>query len=249
MKKRIPKVVIVMPAYNAEMTLEDTFREIPPKYKKHVILVDDFSSDDTSGVASKLNIVLIKHKKNMGYGANQKTCYNAALKLNPDVVAMLHADYQYSAKYLRDLIELIEIGKYDFMFGSRISTRRSALDGGMPKLKYYTNRFFTVVQNIILGVNFTEHFSGFRAYSADVLKTVPYQKFSNDFLFDLHMTLSALSYGFRIGEIPIPTRYDEESSSMSLQKGIKFIFETTLLLISYILHQKHLVKSKLFSRS
>jgi glycosyltransferase involved in cell wall biosynthesis len=242
-----PKVVIVMPAFNAEMTLEDTFREIPKKFLKHIILVDDKSTDRTVKVAAKLKIKVIKHAQNAGYGANQKTCYTAALKLKPDIVAMLHPDYQYSAEYLSELIEPIVRGRYDFMFGSRIATRRGALEGGMPKLKYFTNRFFAVLQNILLGVNFTEHFSGFRAYSAELLKTVPFERFSNDFLFDQHMTLSALSYGFRIGEIPIPTRYDEKSSQMSLKKGIKFVAETFGLLSVYILHQLGVIKSRLFA--
>jgi glycosyltransferase involved in cell wall biosynthesis len=240
-------IVIVMPAYNAEMTLVNTFKEIPTIYRKNVILVDDYSSDKTTLVAKNLNLILIKHKKNKGYGANQKTCYDAALKLKPDVVAMLHADYQYSATYLPELLEKILNEKYDFMFGSRISTRDSALQGGMPKHKYYTNRFFTVIQNIILGVNFTEHFSGFRAYSGKLLETVPYESFSDDFLFDLQMTLSSLSYGFRIGEIPIPTRYDEESSSMTLRKGIKFIIETILLLFAFSLSKIGFYKSKIFN--
>lgn len=246
--KKNEKVVIVMPAYNAEMTLESTFREIPKKYIKNVILVDDHSSDKTTHVAKKLGINLIKHKKNMGYGANQKTCYDAALKLKPAVVAMLHADYQYSAVHLPRLIEKILNNEYDFMFGSRISDRKSALDGGMPKTKYYTNRFFTVLQNIILGVNFSEHFSGFRAYNSKVLRTVPYRRFSNDFLFDIQMTLSALSYGFKIGEVPIPTKYDEKSSSMSLKKGVKFILELIALLTSFVFHQKRFYQNKLFAK-
>lgn len=241
------KVVIVMPAYNAEKTLVDTFNDVPKKYRKYIILVDDKSTDNTLSVASRLNIKVIKHKKNMGYGGNQKTCYKEALKLNPDVIAMLHPDYQYSALFLTDLTKPILKGKYDFMFGSRIQSRDSALKGGMPKLKYYTNRFFCVFQNILLGVNFTEHFSGFRAYSAPLLRRVPFEKFSNDFLFDEQMTLSALSFNFRIGEIPISTRYDEKSSSMSLRKGIKFVLETFKLLTIYELHQLGLLKSSLFA--
>lgn len=241
------KIVIVMPAYNAEKTLLDTYKDIPTKFRKYIILVDDKSKDNTLLVASKLKIKVIKHNKNLGYGGNQKTCYKHALMLKPKVVAMLHPDYQYSASFLEDLVRPILEDKCDFMFGSRISSREEALKGGMPKLKYYTNRFFCVLQNVLLGVNFTEHFSGFRAYSRKLLETVPFQKFSNDFLFDEQMTLSALSFKFRFGEIPISTRYDEKSSSMSLIKGIKFIFETLKTLFNYLLHQMGIIKSPLFA--
>lgn len=241
------KIVIVMPAYNAEKTLVDTYNDIPKEFRKYIILVDDKSTDNTLVVASKMNIKVIKHSKNLGYGGNQKTCYREALKLNPDVVAMLHPDYQYSASFLEDLTKPIIEGRYDFMFGSRIQNRKSALEGGMPKLKYYTNRFLCVVQNIVYGVNFTEHFSGFRAYSSKLLTRVPFRYFSDDFLFDIQMTAAALSFNFRIGEIPISTRYEERSSSMSLQKGIKLILGIFKLLVTYKFHKYNLVKSRLFS--
>lgn len=241
------KVVIVMPAYNAEKTLLDTYSEIPSKFRKYIILVDDKSKDKTLTVASKLKIRVFKHNKNLGYGGNQKTCYTEALKLNPDIVAMLHPDYQYSATMLEDLVKPILDNRFDFVFGSRIHTRKSALDGGMPKLKYFTNRFFCVLLNILLGVNFTEHFSGFRAYSAKVLRTVPFKNFSNDFLFDPQMTISALTFNFRIGEIPIPTRYDERSTQMTLRKGVKFIVEMFKLMTVYVLHQFRVINSNLFA--
>lgn len=247
MNSKKKKIVIIMPAYNAEKTLLDTYNDIPKVFRKYIILVDDKSKDKTLSVASKLRIKAIKHKKNLGYGGNQKTCYKEALKMNPAVVAMLHPDYQYSAAFLEDLVKPILEGRYDFMFGSRITSREDALKGGMPKLKYYTNRFFCVLQNILLGVNFTEHFSGFRAYSAKLLKTVPFEKFSNDFLFDEQMTLSALSFKFRVGEIPISTRYDKESSSMSLRKGVKFVLETFKTLFIFELHQLGIVRSKIFA--
>lgn len=236
-----------MPAYNAEKTLVDTYNDIPRDFRKYILLVDDKSRDKTLKVASKLNIKVIKHSKNLGYGGNQKTCYKEALKWGADVIAMLHPDYQYSAKYLDELTKPILDKRYDFMFGSRIATREAALNGGMPKLKYYTNRFFCVLLNILLGVNFTEHFSGFRAYSSSLLKTVPFERFSNDFLFDEQMTISALSFKFRVGEISIPTRYDEKSSSMSLKKGAKFVIESFKTIIAFELHNLGLVKSKLFA--
>ena len=245
--RRKSKVVIVMPAYNAAKTVEDTYREIPLEYRKHVILVDDNSSDDTTKVAKKLGIKVFAHPNNLGYGGNQKTCYWEALKLKPDVVVMLHPDYQYDATMIPYLVQPILDGKFDFMFGSRIATKKGALEGGMPPLKYYVNRIVCFIQNILLGVNFTEHFSGFRAYSAKLLRKVPFQRFSNDFVFDQEMTISALSYGFRIGEIPIPTRYHEKASSIRFWKGVKFVAGGLLLVILYRLSLVGVWKDKRFS--
>lgn len=241
------KIVIVMPAYNAASTLEQTLDEIPKGFGDNLILVDDASTDDTIKIAKKLGVRTIPHKKNLGYGANQKTCYKQALKLNPDVVVMLHPDYQYDASLLPDLVKPILEKRYDFMFGSRISSRKSALEGGMPKLKYYVNRLFCFLENIVLGVNFTEHFSGFRAYSKKLLVTVPYKKFSNDFVFDQQMAISALSYGFKINEISIPTRYHNKSSSINFTKGFRFLIETVMCLVQFKLHQWNLMKSSIFS--
>lgn len=244
--RRRPKVVIVMPAYNAAKTVKDTFKEIPPAYRKHVILVDDHSSDNTVEVAEKLGIKVFSHPNNLGYGGNQKTCYWEALKLNPDVVVMLHPDYQYDATMIPYLVQPILDGKYDFMFGSRIATKRGALEGGMPPIKYYVNRVVCFIQNILLGVNFTEHFSGFRAYSSKLLKKVPFQRFSNDFVFDQEMTISTLSFGFRIGEIPIPTRYHDKASSIKFLKGTKFVLEGFMTIFSYYLHKLGIKKDRRF---
>lgn len=240
------KIVIVMPAYNAAKTVQNTYEEIPRKFRKNIILVDDGSKDNTVDVARKLGIKVIVHTRNLGYGGNQKTCYCEALKENPDVVIMLHPDYQYDASLIEELIRPILDDRYDFMFGSRIQNRKSALSGGMPKLKYYVNRIVCILENILLDVNFTEHFSGFRAYSAEVLQTIPFQKFSDDFVFDQEMSISALSYGFKIGEIPIPTRYHEKASSIQFIKGTKFILETFWTIILYKLHKLRIIKNKLF---
>lgn len=239
-------VVIVMPAYNAARTLQDTYDEIPRDLRKYIILVDDRSKDDTVRVAEKLGIKTFTHTQNLGYGGNQKTCYWEALKYDPDVVVMLHPDYQYDASLIEELIRPIAQGRYDFMFGSRISTKSGALKGGMPPLKYYINRVVCLVENILLGVNYTEHFSGFRAYSKKLLQTIPFQRFSNDFVFDQQMEISALSYGFRIGEIPIPTRYHEKASSIQFLKGTKFILQTFWSIFLYKLHQLKLLKSNLY---
>lgn len=245
--KQKPKVVIVMPAYNAAKTVRETFYEIPWKYRKNIILVDDQSSDNTASVAKKLGIKVFSHTRNLGYGGNQKTCYYEALKENPDVVVMLHPDYQYDASLIEELIRPILNKRYDFMFGSRIVNRKLALAGGMPRLKYYVNRVVCLLENILLDVNFTEHFSGFRAYSARLLREVPFGRFSSDFVFDQQMVISALSHGFGIGEIPIPTRYHDKASSIKFIKGTKFIIETFLSIFAYKMHKWGILKSPLFS--
>jgi len=242
------KVVIVMPAYNAAKTVKDTYKEIPTEYKKCILLVDDESTDNTVSVAKKLGIKTFKHTNNLGYGGNQKTCYWEALKLKPDVVVMLHPDYQYDASLMGELVRPVIEGRYDYMFGSRIATKKTALEGGMPPLKYYVNRIVGLVQNILLGVNFTEHFSGYRAYSVALLKKVPFQRFSNDFVFDQEMTVSAISHGFNIGEIAIPTRYHEKASSINFLKGGKFILEGFLTIFSYKMHKWGIRKDKRFGR-
>lgn len=236
-----------MPAYNAAKTVKDTYEEIPIKYRKNIILVDDGSKDSTVKIAKDLDIKVFTHPNNLGYGGNQKTCYWEALKENPDVVVMLHPDYQYDAKLIEELIRPILEGRYDFMFGSRIQSRQLALSGGMPKLKYYVNRIVCILENILLDVNFTEHFSGFRAYSTKLLKTVPFQHFSNDFVFDQQMAISALNYGFRVGEIPIPTRYHSKASSIQYIKGMKFILDTFWTIMLYRLHKLGLIKNRIFS--
>lgn len=246
MKKK-QKVIIVMPAYNAEKTIKKTFYDIPKGLADEVILVDDASRDKTFTVAQKLGITVIKHKENLGYGGNQKTCYDEALKNGADIVIMLHPDYQYDARLLAELIKPIQTDRYDVMFGSRIRTRQEALKGGMPVLKYIINRLLTPIENIILGVNFSEHLSGLRAYSKDVLKKIPYRRFSDDFLFDQQFMASAISYGFRISEIPVPVRYFDEASSIGLKKGTIFLIGTIMVLIRFVLHKSKILKSRWFS--
>lgn len=240
------KIIIVMPAYNAASTLEDTYYEIPKKFRKNIILVDDASKDSTVLLAKRLKIKVFRLDENIGYGGNQKTCYKQALKSNPDVVVMLHPDYQYDAGLIEELIRPIFAKRFDFMFGSRVQNKKSALNGGMPKVKYYVNRIVCLLENLLLEVNLTEHFSGFRAYSRRLLEKILFEKFSNDFVFDQQMTISAISYGFRIGEIPIPTRYHNKASSIKYLKGIKFILETFWWILMYKLHKARLIKSKLF---
>lgn len=246
--KNKPNIIVVMPAYNAEKTLEKTVNDIPKKLVSEIILVDDGSSDHTVSIAKKLNLTVFTHPNNLGYGGNQKTCYWEALKRNPNVVVMIHPDYQYDASLMEELVRPIIQNRYDFMFGSRIRSRKEALAGGMPQHKYFFNRLFTLIANMVLGVNYSEYMSGMRAYSRKTLKTVPFQRFSNDFIFDQQMTISAISYGLRIGEIPIPVRYYSFSSSIQLMAGLKYGIESLWVLSQYVLHRSQLIRSNLFKK-
>lgn len=229
------KIIVVMPAYNAAKTIAKTVGDLPKGLIDEIIVVDDYSGDDTVKVARKLGLTVFEHPNNLGYGGNQKTCYWEALKRNPDVVVMLHPDYQYDAALTGELVKPILEGRFDLMFGSRIRTRQEVLSGGMPLIKYYLNRLFCILENMVLGVNFTEHFSGFRAYSRRVLKSVPFGRFSNDFVFDQQFMVSAIAHGFRVGEIAVPVRYYNESSSIQFWRGSKFLIETLFYLLQYIL--------------
>lgn len=240
------KIILVMPAYYAEKTLEKTFRDIPKNLVSEIILVDDASRDKTVSEAKRLGIQTYVHAHNLGYGGNQKTCYWEALKRRPDVVVMLHPDYQYDATKIERMVKPILRGEYDIMLGSRIRTRKEALEGGMPLIKYVGNRILTTCDNIILGLNLSEHLSGFRAYSKKVLETIPFQRFSNDFAFDQQFIASAVSYGFRVGETPVAVRYFKEASSISGFRGIKFVLESLLTLVHYMLHNAKIIRNPLF---
>ncbi len=241
-----PNIIVVMPAYNAAKTLKKTIDDIPKEMVSKIILVDDGSTDSTILLAKKLGLEVYSHTRNLGYGGNQKTCYWEALKHKPDVVVMLHPDYQYDATLTGEMVRPILEGRFDVMFGSRIRTRKEALEGGMPAIKYLLNRLLTPVENMILGVNFTEHLSGFRAYSRKVLETAPFQRMSNDFVFDQEFMASAIAHGFKVGEIPVPVRYYEDSSSIQYLKGAKFLTETGIVLLKYYLHQTGIKKFSIF---
>lgn len=240
------KVIAVMPAYNAAKTLEKTFNDIPKGLVDEVILVDDKSKDETVQIARRLGITVIVHKKNTGYGGNQKTCYEEALIKGADIVIMIHPDNQYDSSLTDELIRPIENGRFDIMFGSRIRTRKEALAGGMPFIKYFLNRITDLIENLILGVNFTEHFSGYRAYSRQVLEKIPFENFSDNFVFDQELMISAIAYGFRISEYPIPVRYSPESSSIKYLAGAIFLLGTGRVLLLFILHKLRIYKSKIF---
>lgn len=235
-----------MPAYNAEKTVKKTYDDLPKDLISEVILVDDASRDKTVQKARELGITVYLHEKNKGYGGNQKTCYDQALKRNPNVVVMVHPDYQYDAKLTGVLCEPIVNGRTDIMLGSRIQTRRQVLAGGMPLWKYFANRFLTLFENLAMGLNLSEYHTGFRAYSVEVLKTIPYHKFSDDFVFDQQILISALSYGFNISEIPVPCKYFPEASSINFRRSAKYGLQTLWTVFTYLASQTGLVKNKLF---
>ena len=234
-----------MPAYNASKTIAATYKAMPPGVVDETIVVDDKSSDNTVQVARELGLTVIMHPRNLGYGGNQKTCYKEALKRGADVVVMIHPDYQYDSSLTEEIAKPISQGRFDIMFGSRIRTRKEALDGGMPYVKYILNRVVSLIENIVLGVNFTEHLSGFRAYSKEVLNTLPINHFSDDFLFDQELMISAIAHGFRVAEYPVPVRYSPESSSIKFLAGTKFLLETFVTLALFILYKLKIYKSKI----
>lgn len=241
-----PKIVVVMPAYNAQSTVEATYHDLPRDLISEVILVDDASSDKTIEKAKKLGITVYRHQKNKGYGGNQKTCYRQALARNPDIVVMVHPDYQYDAKLVGVLCEPIVNKRADIMLGSRIQTRHQVLAGGMPPYKYFANRFLTLAENLAMGLNLSEYHTGFRAYNADVLKAVPYHNFSNDFVFDQQILISALSYGFNISEIPVPCKYFPEASSINFTRSTKYGLLTLWTVFLYLVHEIGLIKVSIF---
>jgi len=240
------KIIVVMPAYNAAATLDRTIADIPAGIVDEIILVDDDSQDNTVAVAKKLGLTVFYHKKNRGYGGNQKTCYKKALQQGADIVIMLHPDYQYDSTQIGELIRPLIKGKAEIVFGSRIRTKKEALDGGMPYIKYLLNRVFCLIENLILEVNFSEHFSGFRAYSKDVLIKLPIESFSDDFVFDQQLMISAIAYGYNVGEVPVPVRYFHEASSIKLIRGAKFLLQTLFTLFLYILFRLKIYKSQIF---
>ena len=216
------RVVAVLPAYNAEKTLSQTYSEIPFDVVDDVVLVDDYSSDNTFEEAHRLNIKhIIKHDKNKGYGANQKTCYDKALKLDADIIVMLHPDYQYTPKLITAMCSLIANEVYPVVLGSRI-LGKGALKGGMPIYKYIANRFLTFVQNLLINQKLSEYHSGYRAYDRKVLEKINYQKNSDDFIFDNQVLIQIFKAGFEIGEISCPTKYFADASSINFRSSMKY---------------------------
>ncbi len=216
------KVAVVLPAYHAEKTMEQTYKEIPMDIVDEVVLVDDCSSDNTVKVGKKLGIKhIVVHEKNMGYGGNQKSCYSEALRLGADIVVMLHPDYQYTPKLIAAMSSMIASGEFDVVLASRI-LGTGALKGGMPLYKYIANRFLTFAENLLLGHKLSEYHTGYRAFSKEVLETLPLKENSDDFVFDNQMLAQAIFFGFRMGEISCPTKYFPEASSINFKRSVVY---------------------------
>lgn len=228
-----PKVIVVLPAYNAAKTLERTVTDIPKNIVDEIILVDDGSSDETTNLAKSLGLTVITHEKNRGYGANQKTCYRTALERGADIVVMLHPDYQYDPKLIKYFVGLIQENYFDIMLGSRIRSRREALAGGMPLYKYYANRFLTLIENLASGQNLSEWHTGMRAYTRDVLEHIDFAHNSNDFVFDSQVLFQAIEKNYRIGEIPVPVRYFPEASSINFARSVRYGLQTLCIALRY----------------
>jgi len=227
------KVIVVLPAYNAEKTLQKTVAEIPKDTVDEIILVDDGSNDETVRLAKSLDLTVITHEKNRGYGANQKTCYRAALERGASIVVMLHPDYQYDPKLIKYFVGLIQENYFDIMLGSRIRSRREALAGGMPLYKYYANRFLSLIENLASGQNLSEWHTGMRAYRREMLENLDFKNNSDDFVFDTQILFQAIEKNYRIGEIPVPVRYFPEASSINFSRSVKYGLQTLCIALKY----------------
>ena len=241
------KVVVVMPAYNAEKTLEVTYQEVPFDIVDEVILVDDQSRDNTYEKAQSLGIhEVIRHPKNRGYGGNQKTCYTAALRQGADIVVMLHPDYQYTPKLIEAMVYPIANGLFPVMLGSRI-LGRGALRGGMPMYKFIANRFLTFFQNVLMGQKLAEYHTGYRAFSKEILTSLPLEENSDDFVFDNEMLAQIAYAGHIIGEVTCPTKYFEEASSINFRRSVKYGLGVLRVSIMFRLNKWGLTKSRIFN--
>ena len=241
-------VVVVMPAYNAAETLEQTYRDIPRDAVGKIILVDDVSRDETVEVARQLGLDTIIHLQNKGYGGNQKTCYLEALKGGADIVVMLHPDNQYDSTLIPELIAPIERGEADIVLGSRF-LGRDPREGGMPFWKVIVNRSLTLAENLATGLHLSECHTGFRAYSRRFLETIPFLLNSDKFLFDTQVIFQAVAFGFRIAEVSVPARYFKEASSVGIRAGVPYGLGTLWTTAQYVAHKRGLVTMDLFSKS
>src|ERR1700722_12261021 len=237
-----------MPAYNAESTVEKTFREIPEGFADAVVLVDDASRDQTAVVAERLGLVVLRHPKNRGYGGNQKTCYREALRLGGDVVVMLHPDYQYSPKLVVAMASMIASGQYDVVLASRVLSA-SPIKGGMPIYKYIMNRLLTLFQNVLMRAKISEYHTGYRAFGRNVLESLPLEENSDDFVFDNEMLAQAKYFGFSMGELSCPAKYEPESSSISLKRSIKYGFGVLGTTVRYRMQRWGGAKYSLFDKN
>jgi len=241
------RIAVVLPAYNAEKTLEATYNEIPFNIVDEVILTDDRSDDKTVAEARNLGIKhIIQHKKNRGYGANQKSCYNKALELGVDIVVMLHPDYQYTPKLIEPICYIIANEVYPVVIGSRI-LGKGAINGGMPKYKYIANRFLTLFQNILMNQKLSEYHSGYRAFSKEVLESIDYESNSDDFVFDNQMLAQIFYKDYEIGELTCPTKYFKEASSINFKRSAKYGFGVLITSMQYFFAKLGLGKAKIFN--
>ncbi len=241
------KIVVVMPAFNAEKTLRATFAEIPRPLVDEVILVDDASHDQTARLARRLGIRTVVHERNLGYGGNQKTCYREALKARADIVVMLHPDYQYTPKLIPAMAHMLSDGLFDVVLGSRILGGQ-ALSGGMPLYKYVSNRCLTFAQNLLMGAKLSEYHTGYRAFTREVLVTLPLSRDSDDFVFDGQMLSQALYAGFRVAEVTCPAKYFPEASSINFRRSLVYGLGCLSTAVEFRLAKCGLLRSRLFPR-
>jgi len=242
------RVIAVLPAYNAERTLAATLADFPPGCVDEIVLVDDGSTDNTVALAREMGLTVIVHPENRGYGGNQKTCYKYALEHGADVVVMIHPDYQYDARVIPHAVGLIELGICDVVLGSRVRSRKEALRCGMPWWKYFSNRFLTFVENVALGQNLGDFHSGFRVYRRSVLETIPFERNSNDFVFDTQFLAQAVHFGFRLGDLPVPVRYFDEASSINFKRSTIYGLRTLGTMAKFWLHRCWLWRSSIFKK-
>jgi glycosyltransferase involved in cell wall biosynthesis len=240
------RVVVVMPAYNAARTLEATYRGLAMDVVDEVILVDDVSHDHTVDIAERLGLKVVVHVQNRGYGGNQKTCYLEALRSGADVVVMVHPDNQYDSTLVPQMIQPILDDRADIVLGSRLLSG-TALSGGMPVWKFVANRFLTVIENGVFGLRLSEYHTGFRAYSRRLLETLPFLLNSDDYVFDQEIMAQAVCFGFRVGEIPVPTRYFAEASSVNFERSVEYGLGVLNLMLRYLLHRAHLWRRRQFT--
>jgi glycosyltransferase involved in cell wall biosynthesis len=240
------RVVVVMPAYNASQTLRETLKDIDREWVHKIILVDDASRDGTVDVARSLDLEVIGHPHNVGYGGNQKTCYMEALRQGADVVVMVHPDGQYDPTLIPQLVRPIIGGQADMVLGSRFLTPGGARKGGMPLYKIIANRFLTTVENLVLGRRFAELHTGYRAYTRGFLETIPFLRNSNDFVFDTEVIAQAVAFGFKVGEVPVETKYFAEASSVNFRQSLIYGFKTLWTMARYFAHRTGLHHSRLF---
>ncbi len=238
------RIAVVLPAYNAALTLERTVNEIPHDIVDDIILTDDASKDDTSEVSRRLGLETIRHDRNRGYGGNQKTCYAAALSRGADIVVMLHPDYQYTPKLVSAMASMIAYDEFDCVLASRI-LGRGALRGGMPLYKYISNRFLTAAQNLLIGQKLSEYHTGYRAWSRPVLERLPLLACSDDFVFDNQMLVQAVYFGFRVGEISCPTKYFPEASSINFRRSVTYGFGVLRTAMQYRLKRMGLANPEI----